>query len=101
MTSLYGFQGLDLSQVRFLQALGPVMAGVQEMEGMIEGAIGSFMSERGGEKVVVIMDGMDFMMATLEVGAGEMLEMVGKIREVGVSTFSLFLRRIFASFSID
>lgn len=66
-----------------------MMAGVQEMERMIEEAIGSFMSEGEGKKVVVIMDGIDFMMAALEVGAWEMLEMIGRIREV---RFTLFLR---------
>ena len=59
------------------------MAGVQQMEGMIEEAIGSFVSDEGGKRVVVFMDGVDFMMAALGLGAGEMLEMIGRIREVG------------------
>lgn len=78
-------QGLDLSQngsVRFLQALGPVMAGMQEVESMIEKAIESFTTQGRENKVVVIMDGMDFMMAALGLEAWEMLEMIGRFRVV-------------------
>lgn len=68
------------------------------MEGMVEEAIRSFMSEGGGKKVVVIMDGVDFMMAALGVGAGETLEMIGRIREVGFFYISFFsqLRVLFS-----
>lgn len=52
------------------------------MEGMIEEAIKSFTNEEGGQKIVVFMDGVDFMMAALGLGAGEMLGMIGRIREV-------------------
>ena len=53
------------------------------MEGMIEEAIGNFTNEGGGKRVVVLMDGVDFMMAALGLGAVEILGMIGRIREVG------------------
>ena len=50
-----------------------------------------YTSEGGGrEKVVVMMDGIDFMMAALGVGAGEMLEMIGRTREVSFLLHSYF-----------
>lgn len=64
---------------------------VREMESNIAGAIESFQSMgRGGpeDKIMVILDGLDFMMAANGAGAAEMLEMVGRIREVGLSICS-------------
>jgi hypothetical protein len=70
--------------------LGPVLAGVREMEGMIEGAVRGLVNE-GGKKIVVILDGVDFMMAALGEGTGGIMEMVGGIREVGfLFDFSYF-----------
>lgn len=57
------------------------------MEGMIEEAIGSFTNEGGGKRVLVLMDGVDFMMAALGLGAVEILGMIGRIREVGFCFF--------------
>lgn len=107
LTSLHcDSQGLDLSQsrtFRYVKAMGPVMAGVQQMEGMIEEAIGSFTNEGVGKKVVVFMDGVDFMMAALELGAAEMLDMIGRIREVsfGFFTSQLPLQCIFHFLSTE
>jgi hypothetical protein len=66
--------------------LGSVLVGVRETEDKLEDAIGSLASMEGGKKtkkIVMILDGMDFMMAALGEGAAEMMEMVGRIREVG------------------
>lgn len=104
----WGYQGFDFSQagkVRFLDALGPVLDGVREMEGIIGGAIGSLKSMgRGGpgDKIMVILDGLDFMMAANGAGAGEMLEMVGRIREVGLFICPRhFSSALSAPFSVD
>ena len=58
------------------------------MEGMIEEAIGSFTNEGRGKRVVVLMDGVDFMMAALGLGAVEILGMIARIREVGFCFFT-------------
>ncbi len=56
----------------------------------------------------MILDGMDFMMAALGEGAAEMMEMVGRIREVGGCCFSFsffftnwFLVTLASLFSVD
>ena len=69
--------------MRFLPESGSVLVGVRDLESIVGKAIGSFMSERQDMKVMVILDGIDFMMAALGSGAGEILEAIGSIREVG------------------
>lgn len=52
---------------------------------MVEEAIGGLVNE--GKNVMVILDGVDFLMAALEEGAGEIMEMIGGIRKVGFFAF--------------
>lgn len=76
---------------------GPVLASVQETENMVEEAIGDFTDEgRGGKRVMVVLDGIDFMMAALGLEAERMLDLIGRIREVGflllISSCTILLR---------
>jgi hypothetical protein len=82
--------------------LGSVLVGVREMEDKLEDAIGSLASMEGGKKtrkIVMILDGMDFMMAALGEGAAEMMEMVGRIREVGCCCFLFFMTWFLVTFA--
>lgn len=84
-------QGLDLSSepsVRFVDGLGSTLNGqMRDVENEVLQALDAPM-DGGGKRVFVILDGLDFLLAALGADAGEALDMVGEIREVGVVYFN-------------
>ncbi len=50
--------------------------------------------ENVDDKVLVILDGVDFLTAGMEAEVGKVMEMVGEIREVGFSPVSYFLETL-------
>lgn len=71
--------------MRILDGLGGnLLGGVEEVEREILGAV----TEQGeGEmKVLVILDGMDFLMAGPGVGVEDLMDLVAEIREVSHRT---------------
>ena len=80
--------GLDLSQVTFIDGLntglGLGKAGVDQVEMEIVGTVQRVKSTDGIGRVVLMMDGLDFLLAAGEVGVEGMLDMLGEVREVRI-----------------
>ena len=79
--------GVDLtksSSVTFLDCLGTGLGlkdgGIEQVEGKVLDATTKLKND--GSKVIVILDGIDLLLAATETSVGEVLDCVGELREV-------------------
>lgn len=84
-------QGLDLSSetsIQFVDGLASTLNGqMRDVENEVLRAVDAQMDGRE-KRALVILDGLDFLLAALGADAGEALDMVGEIREVSLVSFN-------------
>lgn len=80
--------GIDLSKssrCAFIDGLGTSLGlsseGIEDVEKAVIGAVSKF--KEHGSRVLVVLDGLDFLLAATETSVREVLDCVGEFREVG------------------
>lgn len=80
------FQGIDFRKVDFVDGLGSAIGlgagGIAEVERVIMKHIESRETFNDGRKIVLVLDGLDFMLAATDCEVLGLLDMIGELREV-------------------
>ena len=78
--------GIDLSKsfrFTFIDGLGTSLGlgsgAIEDVEKAVIGAV----SKEDGSRALVVLDGIDFLLAATETSVGEVLDFIGELREVG------------------
>ena len=86
------FQGVDFQKVHLLDGLtsglGLNAGGIADVEKAIMKAIGSKESLNDRRSAILVLDGLDFLLAATECEVLEVLDMIGELREVHISSSS-------------
>lgn len=87
------FQGIDFGKVQLVDGLssglGLDAGGIADVEKAIMKAIGRVESLNDRTGIILVLDGLDFLLAATECEMLRMLEMIGELREVHNSSNSL------------
>lgn len=78
--------GIDLSKslrFTFIDGLGTSLGLSSGYIENVEKAVIGAVSKEHGSRALVVLDGIDFLLAATETSVGEVLDFVGELREVG------------------